>query len=487
MPDQYKVAAFAKTFEKLYQTIGVRTALIRHEGQWRPICIALRMYLAPESTVRRRFQSLESRYGKMQSQRFRVAQHCYPFSELERLADAFRAGHLMLEGLDVRFDAPKDILGVSGNIPRASEPTDKPVIMNWLVLRGSVELLDWRVLHQVLQSDPEILCDAEVAGYSNPYSVVKQLLEVDFDSSTRRSYLWLESDVPARIDSVKASRDRGGIVTLKVHITAHQALSNLSCNIRAPWSGHPLLQQKVLALRQSKGKDGLRAWSGQIELNPGVDDVDVELIYKGLGRLSSEGIRPSGLLPTEERNPLFVALTRFCSLEQVKALLEHPAAIQISGNVNQVALKNKGRLYEVSTQWLLACLGFRAVWLHGYEKMEKDKFDHGSIDCIAYHESKNVLLLVNCTTGPPDSHELDRQSELQHLLSEEVFHNTAVRLYSVVFTASHRPKVGHGTVVHRDIPIFYQEDIPNLLNLIRIGREMQFLNAIASPSFSALQ
>ncbi len=488
MPNQYSVEQFVKVFEQVYQTIDIRAALIKHEGRWQSVCVVLRIHMAPENIIKREFQGLITRYGKMDSPRFRIVQHCYSFSELGQLTDAFLKGCLKLEDQEIQFDG-KNILSIRGDIPWFTGSRNKPAVMDWPVLHASITLSEWRKFPELFQSDLEILRDVEVAGYHDPYSAIRQLLEVDFQSSTN-ALLVVESEVPAKIDPVKANRTGLHTIELRIDIQAHQALANVSCNIRQKRTTdqRQILRQQVLSLKPSKTKNILRKWTGQIELNTGVEDyVEIELIDKFIGRLYRQDFSPAKLLRTEERNPLFTALTRFCPWEQVKDLLERPDITQAPKDVGQISLKNKGKLYEVSIQWLLSSLGFRAIWLHGYEKMKADKYDYGSIDCLAYHELRNVLLLVNCTTAPPNQHEMNRQMELQHLLSEETFKNTIVKLYSVVFTASHNSGAEqgiHGVFTENNVRIFYREDIVKLLTLIKKGKEAEFADAFINPMVS---
>lgn len=485
MPNQYTVEQFVKAFGQVYQTIDIRAALIKYEDQWRTVCVVLRIHIAPTNVIKREFQKLKARYGKMDSPRFRIIQHCYSFSELGQLTDTFLKGHLKLEDQEIQFDG-KNIWAIRGDIPWFTGSRNKPTFMDWPVLRASINLSEWRKFHELFQSDLETLRDVEVAGYYDPYSAIRYLLEVDFQSSMN-ALLVIESEVPAKIDTVKANRADTHTIDLKIQVLTHRELSNISCNIRQKATrGHDqIFKQQILSLKPSKTKSTLRKWTDHLQLNSGVDDyIEIELVDKGIGRLYRQDISPVKLLRIEERNPLFMALTRFCSWEQVRDLLERPDTTQAPKNVEQISLKNKGKLYEVSIQWLLSSLGFRAVWLHGYEKMKAGNYDYGSIDCLAYHELRNVLLLVNCTTAPTDQHEINRQMELQRRLSDEIFQNTAVGLYSVQFTASHRSGANrglHGTFTDGDVRIFYREDILKLLALVKGGREILFVEAIINP------
>ena len=140
MPNQYSVDQFVKAFEQVYQTIDIRAALIKDEDQWRSVCIVLRIQIAPANIIKREFQKLKTRYGKMESLRFRIIQHCYSFSELGQITDAFLKGRLMLGDVEIQLEGKIEILGLLGRIPWFSGSGDKPTIANWPVLRSQVRL-----------------------------------------------------------------------------------------------------------------------------------------------------------------------------------------------------------------------------------------------------------------------------------------------------------------------------------------------------------
>lgn len=480
MPNQYKVGEFVELFNRVYRTIDIRAAMLRVDEEWQAIYVTLRMHMAGPNVVKQCFRSLTAQYGKVESPRFRIVQHCFPFSELEQLVRDFSEGHLALTECKILFPSKKDILSLMGQVPYFRRSANKPEITNWPVLQASMPLPTADKAHGWLLNDREIQRYAELAGYADSYSAVRQLLEVDFENS-RTPLLQFELEVPARIDSISARRIGANALQLKIVSTAHNALSGLLCTVRpiSQVSRNRPLKQEVIPLNRSSPKDCLRKWTGVAEVSLSPDDyVDVELTYKELGRLCFQSIRPIELLQVEERNPLLCALTFFCPFDTVKDLLERPHVTQAPKNIS---LKNKGNLYEVSVQWLLAGLGFRAIWLHGYESMKAEKYDYGSIDCLAYHEFKNILLLVNCTTGPPDPHEINRQMELQSRVHAQAFENTTVRLYSVLFTASHRPPETQEVSTDRGVRIFYREDVSKLLALIERGQERRFIDTVVSP------
>jgi hypothetical protein len=488
MPDQYALGDFLEAFKDAYQTIEVRVALVKRGAGWQGVFAAFRVHAAPAGIVNAWFQELVDRYGKMSASTFRVAQYCYGFTQLGELLADFPKGKLVAEDWELSFEERGEFASLQGNLPYFHGSEAKPTLLNWPTLQGSLALLDGDKILQLLGGDPEINRAAELAGYPNPYAAVSQLLEVEFESS-RRPLLQIDLAVPIRFESFSAKKTAEG-TRLKVTALAHRSLPIPQCAIRPMRRGvrHQPLEHKLFALQQEKDEGGLRRWIGEQGVFINKDDhVEVELVHGDLGRLQLESVNPIRLLKTEDRNPLYRALAFFCPPDEITAILEDPGNAPKSGSVKQISLKNNAKLYEVTVQWVVSCLGLRAVWLHGYETKRSGKFEYGSIDCLGYDESKNVLLLINCTAGPPNTNELNRQMALQSRLVEEAFKDCAVKVYSVVFTASDRHSTKQVPAVEGEVRVFYRQDINNLMNLIKNGREARFIEAIISSPFGQLQ
>lgn len=493
MPAQYTVAEIVGAFRELYQTIDVRTALLNHEDRWRSICLAIRIIPDSTESAKRKFQELEARYGKLNSTQIRILQDCHPFEEFDHIASALKEAWLFVGDIKrIPLDKAIDIVSLRGQIeqwlPRSIHTRSR---LGWPVLRVSTQLSAWDALHGFLQGNREILRCVEVAGYQDPYAAIRHLLEIDF-SSSHSSILVVEPAVPARLEPVRAILGEKGRAVLNISVAAHRAATKLRCTVRHERreGQQRLMQQRTFPLAPAEVEGTLRMWMGTAELEAADgswsdnDWIYVEVVHEDIGHLYDQGHPFRELLRPEERNPLFVALTRFCPWEQIKRLLESPAVAEPPA---KVSLNDKAKLFEVSVQWLLSSLGFRAIWLHGYEKLKEGKFDYGSIDCLAYHDEEKVLLLVNCTTGPPDPHEMNRQLEIQRLLLNSLFHSTTVRLASAVFTATHNPDTERVHFTPNRFKIFYHEDMAKLLALIGSGQEGRIVDAIFSPLFQGLE
>lgn len=481
MPSQYTISQLIDVFKPVYRTIELRVGLIRTEADWKLGAVAMRLCVDGPDVVKRGFQRLQKRYGRLDSKRLSVRQYCYAFSEIDRMMQGVLEGHLTLKRLKLRCDSGINVLSSRGRVEYQFPPhIPRYVSLKWPVLTTQVKLSSGDDLQAALRDNFQVVRDCELAGYSDGHSAIRHLLEIDFGPASSGTWLWLLCDVPARIASVEARRKTGNWIALDVAVKAAPSVSALQCNIRhtknrnneEPWLQGPI------ALRAKKVGGGGKTLSGTFRLDMNIDDrVDVELIHKRLGRLYSRRFHLRELLRVEERNPLFATLTRFCSPSQLKDLLERP---DIAKTPQNVSFKGGGRIYEISVQWLLTMLGFEAVWLHGFETLRTPEYDYGSIDCLAYHEERKVLLLVNATTAPPNQHELNRQRELQLLLKREVFNKAKIRLLSVVFSATSKSVAVDRFYGDSTVRIIYREDIAEILQLIAAGREIEYVDRIIS-------
>lgn len=482
MPDSFQILSFIETFKSIYRTIEVLSSIKKEAESWRAVGIVLHVRIQPPEVVREEFRNLEETYGRINTDRFQIVQFCCDFEDLNEIETNLRNGVLNFDKFQIKFPNGISIQSIGGYVSDSLNGFSVGEAIRWPILKTQKDLDTKESLQQILGTEPKIFRDSEVAGYLDPYTAINHLLGVKVHGGSYPT-LWFGCDLPARIERFIVLRNSIGPLSLTVQVLAKTGISGLSCNFRQKDRSHEdkIVFQKVLPLSASKMMGDLQQWEGTVDLNlePGFRDrVSIELIQNDVGRLYAKTISPLEMLPREERNPLFVALTRFCGVERIKELLESPQIIKTPDNYS---LKKVDKLYEVSVQWLLSVMGFQAVWLHSYEKMEVSGYDYGSVDCLAYHVSRHALLLVNCTTGPPNQTEIERQKELQHRLAVDLFDKTTVTLYSVVFTASHRKGGDIESLRSDDVRIFYRDDMESLLNLIEKGIENNFMEKIINP------
>jgi hypothetical protein len=112
--------------------------------------------------------------------------------------------------------------------------------------------------------------------------------------------------------------------------------------------------------------------------------------------------------------------------------------------------------------------------LHGYEKIKDVNVELGTIDCLAYSEDENILLLINCSLAAPDPSELHRQENLTTWIRNRLFPESRVKVHSALFTASHRPETEQKKAYGSAVSVFFKEDIDSLLQAARAGRRFEY-------------
>jgi len=480
MPSVYSISDFLHAFEGVYETLDVRAAVVRDKDkeQWLLMALSVHVRMASPETAKQEFLDTIKRFGAIDSPVFRIVQQCYPITEAQRFFQEIKNGNLKLENFRVWLSDSCDILTLAGSMrvdyhnPSAHWPRIEQ--QRQIVARDSN-------IRQLLLNNAEILCDTEMAGYENPHLAVNTLLDINISQSTEPGGVWIACDAPVRLLPPQVTRN-GKEFKLKLRAEAHPAIEDVACTIRrtgGPYGSNALLQQSVIKLTRFAETKNPALWSGEIQLPVERDDqVTLEILSKKVGKLYHTNIRPFNLLPIEQNNPLMAALRLFCPPEEIGQLLQEPhrAKMELAN------LKNPGRLFEVSVQWLLSVLGFRAVWLHNYERLKDANMDYGTIDCLAYKEDEDLLLLVNCSLAAPNPSELNRHEDLMTRLSNQLFQDSKVKVRSALFTTAHKPEAEQQNARGSAIKMFFKEDIDQLLRVAEGGQILEYLRSI-SPLF----
>lgn len=478
MPSNYTISDFLHAFEGVYETIDVRAAVIRDKEQWLLVALSTHLRMASTETAEQEFQDTTKRFGGVDFPAFRIIQQCHPIAKTELFFQKIGSGELILEDLNIRLSEPCDLLVLLANVRIDHQNVQ---VRQWPRIEQQRQVTKDQSTRQLLLNNAEILRDTEMAGYENPHVAVKTLLGIDFNQSSEPGGVWITCDIPVRLLSTGVTRNSKEF-QLKLRAETHPVIQDVSCTIRRTGGAHGsgILQQSVIKLTRSDQEKNPALWSGEIQLAfEREDQVTLEILSNKVGRLYSIGIRPFDLLPVEQTNPLLAALQIFCPPNEIGLLLQEPH----KAKVELTNITNAARLFEVSVQWLLSVLGFRAVWLHKYERLKDAKMDYGTIDCIAYSEDQNLLLLINCSLAAPDPSELNRQEDLMTRLSNQLFTDSRVNVRSALFTTSHRPEAGQQNIRGSAIRVFFKEDVDNLLRIAEAGRSFEYTRFI-SPLFS---
>ncbi len=478
MPSVYTTSNFLQTFQGAYETLDVRAAIVSYQKQWLLVALSAHVRVDSIKTAKEEFSDIIKQFGGINCPTFQILQQCYSIVDTESFFQNISKGQLILDNIQIALSEPLDLLSMPGNIHTASLDTH---ISRWPYIEQQRLIAMNNQVVNLLFNDATILRTAETVGYETPHAAVKKLLDIDFSSSSQPS-VWISCDIPIRLCSPEVTR-LGKELHLKLRAEAHPTIQDLSCMIRwtGPYGSNVTQQLKVELTRSSINRNPT-LWCGDVKLPLNRDNhVTLETISSKVGKLCTYGIRPFDFLPSEQSNPLLAALQMFCSLEQICLLLSEPHKVEAKPKNNS----NAARLFEATVQWLLSTLGFYAVWLDRYEKLKDDKMEYGTVDCLAYSEEQNLLLLVNCSLTAPDLSEFGKHVDLATRLSSQLYPDERVKVQSTLFTASAKPNTGEQRVYGSAIKVFYKEDIDQLVQTAQSGQRLGHLHFM--PFFSSFQ
>jgi hypothetical protein len=159
--------------------------------------------------------------------------------------------------------------------------------------------------------------------------------------------------------------------------------------------------------------------------------LDAVLVHKKAGNLCNSGWIVRDLIPRKDKNPLWHLFQRFCSPDQFKELLATPGSSRDSENRPQ-------RLFESRIAWFLGCFGFITLVL-GPQECLRDPgtmVERGSLDLLAFHERKRVLILGSCKINAPRESDYDNLSNVRALLLANTADADSFETQMVIFTAA---------------------------------------------------
>src|SRR5574337_102897 len=268
MPNEYKLTSFIKVFEKVYHTIDLRAALIKDADQWQVVSMIVRIKLASADIIKQAYQQ-EVKARQVDSEKFKIIQKCLPFGELDRLMKGISNGLIELESLHMAFQPLKEITEVSGYLSSIEYSENKLSILDWPTLQSSRALRSENPYFGKLQKDAEILRDIELAGFQNVDAAIKQCLRNDYTSSSIN--LAIHVDVPVRVDQIEASKNEDDAVSFRIYVTAHDALSDIMCNVFTWKSSAEKKFLRSLYLQKSVLDNNLQSWIGVFDAKGTID------------------------------------------------------------------------------------------------------------------------------------------------------------------------------------------------------------------------
>lgn len=475
MPSAYSATDLLRIFKDVYKSIDVRWVAARHNDKWLLIALSVHVRADNGESTSQRFRTEVDQLSEMELSAIRISQKVFPIGEIDAIAEMILAGKLILDGIEYAPLACPNFLTQFGII-QSEEPYGET--QDWPLLKCAMSLHNDHTAVQAFATDSQFIRATEFANYKTADAAVSHLLGIDFTLSNVGGF-WLSLDVPLRLLPHTIAQKGDGQV-LGVRVETHPALNNVSCaaRITTAMSDRAEKALPVTKLNRLAGDVDIAHWAGELPLTLRRDDLlEVDILYQTAGRVISRRDWGHTLLPIELANPLFTAVTMFCTSDQILSFLTKPETADPGKRVKN---DHRGSHFEITIQWLLSVLGFQAIWLHGYEISREGKVEVGAVDCLAYSESERLLLLVNCSLGAPDPAELNQHAAFCAKVSKRFSAISNVKVLAVLATATQAPE---GRRQDSSVVILYKDDLLRLHKVAESGQNLVFSTFI-NPVFS---
>jgi hypothetical protein len=130
-------------------------------------------------------------------------------------------------------------------------------------------------------------------------------------------------------------------------------------------------------------------------------------------------------------NPLYFLLMKFCSPSKLHSLVVRPHSVPPQKTKPQ-------RDFEQHVAWVLGCYGFATIVLGAQEDLvaEQTKIKRASLDLLAYHPLRNLVLLGGCTLNVPKEEDHVQLLSVRAMLLEDWKGDLPFVCEVVMFTAA---------------------------------------------------
>jgi hypothetical protein len=403
-------------FGETLHGVSIRTAAYRVDAKWYNLVSVIDFSemdsVSLDGTICDQWNAL----GSIDHQQLHLGYQVFSYANRDKLFGQLTSGARAI-----------DVLSESGYIHDYSRP-------DWPFFQAQVNASPLDIDQQTFQTVRSANSDPGLQRYLStiPYDSLNEAItfHMRLTHDGLRSY---ESDVIVRVPVfAKINEARcdcaGSPVTVKYE--AHPKLADqifLSCTVSSTRdsSRERLKMPSSIALSDSTFESTTQ------QIQDKYARLDAALIHKKAGNICNSAWIIRDLIPRRDNNPLWSIFQRFCSPQEFKELFAIPGNSRDSENRPQ-------RLFESRIAWFLGCFGFITLVLGPQECLRDPgtRVERGSLDLLAFHEKKRVLILGSCKINAPKESDYDNLSNVRALLLGNSEDTDSFDTQMVIFTAA---------------------------------------------------
>lgn len=429
MSSRLTLAHLLADLGQTYHSIDVRSAVYRIEGKWYNLITIIRFFECSDAECEEKTSALWQQLRGIHHEQLKLLRVTFPYGDRQLLFDQFKSATWKLDDINIQLGRSVDLLADTGYIQR---PGFGDPLCTWPHLEIQGNRSEWKLDDKTTQSiraaenDDYLRRYVSTRGYDSVSETIALFLGLrknNHSSFASEIYMW--APILANITTPRWNSDQCVTLTYQAHPLVKTQFW-LSAKISEE-------QQEQRGLRLSSAIPGETEWDMEAKTDPITKTarIDTSLVHENLGIITGDAFFVKDLLPVKNVNPMWSLLQRFCSVDDFEKLLATPGAAQDSENRPQ-------RLFESRISWLLAAYGFTCFVLGPHECLRDPgtRVERGSLDLLAFHEDKRVLILGSCKINAPKESDYDNLVNVRSLLLQDFAGADSFQTYMVVFTAA---------------------------------------------------
>jgi len=426
-----KCADVLSSLAPMLKCVDVRIAAYQIEGGWYVASGSIRF---SDAAVEDRKQDIENEWASLPSADVQGFRHVFDVVEISRweeLRSQLQSGRLKIRAEELLLPAPLQIsecnLYLNWNAP--SETGFPTFSANISPNRTGPDT----TVHGQLRNpegNESLARMLGARGYSSVADAIRPYLGLEKDS---RDLFGPMFSISVPVYALIGSRWLTGD-TLTASVKLHESgWQQFKLHGRLQFEGSD--RRFLVSVRpKSNGKEAV-GYVGSVDL-PCTDPeakLELTLSHKEVGIVYTTRDTLKALMPVERISPLWAVFQRFCSADELTALLAKAAFVE-----DDPRLAKPQAQFENHVSWMLSCFGFISIPLGKREKLlvPGKKIELGTIDIIAFHPNHNILLFGACSLTPPDRSQLGCIVSVRNYLLEELAAPDLFSTSMVIFTSA---------------------------------------------------
>lgn len=466
-------------------SIDIRIVSVLIDDKWRNVVTAVRLSADTAEAVTNQLQKVIAHHELVHTPVFRIDSEVFPFTEWSSLMSALQQGKLPSSEVEIELDRPIKCSELVGNVQLAYSIL-RP-LPQWPTLEASGNAISTpdpsRNPHNKIHSE-HIQRAVSRLGYSSALDAIATLLGLNIGQTVPSFDVFVAVPILAKIRNVAISLNNDEI---EATIDCDPRLSGIKVFGSLYGTSGEGRQRISFVPDRESNQLGKRGFLSKAHVTNAVarEYLELKLVHDQLGEVFSHAWPTRDLIPEQFANPLYSVLKEFCPSGTLQGLLSRPHQIR----PHKTKPQNE---FEQHVAWILGCFGFSTIVLGAHEHWvaKESRVSRGSVDLLAYHPNRRLLLLGACTLNVPKQEDYAQLVSMRAMLLDNWCGDVPFTCDVVMFTGVPGCSDGSDSGIleqffstrNNGVVVIDADRLSNAVLLLEERKEEDFLKQFASAS-----